>query len=326
MSKTMMTVIIPAYNSEQYVEQAITSVLTYQGNDLEVVVVNDGSTDQTKEICETIQGKDRRVKVFSIPNSGVSVARNKGISVANGKYLTFLDADDVVVEETWLELLQNIKSAEYEFYIYSYQIYDENLKLRRRVSPVSTKLPQKDEIYRSFITSTYMNFCWGKIYLTDFIRANKVMFPEGIKVGEDVKFQLSLLEYHPQVCYIDKDLVKYRQLSTSVMHVFTLSRFDDMAEDLSTRKQLMNQIELKAHERETMYEDVGRNTLSYIKQASKFKQEEQRIELIQKIEDQAVQEVLENIPVEQLPITMRVVVFLLRRKRYSLLLKILSYL
>lgn len=188
--------------------------------------------------------------------------------------------------------------------------------------PLSTKLPQKDEIYRSFITSTYMNFCWGKIYLTDFIGANKVKFPEGIKVGEDVKFQLSLLKYHPKMCYIDKDLVKYRQLSTSVMYVFTLSRFDDMAEDLNTRKQLMNKIEWKTHERKAMYEDVGRNTLSYIKQASKFTQEEQRIELIQKIEDQAVQEVLENIPVKQLPITMRDVVFLLRRKRYSVLLKI----
>ena len=92
------SVIIPAYNVSAYLEKCVSSVLEQTRGDFEVIVVNDGSTDSTPQICEQLRGKDRRVRVIHKPNGGVSSARNIGIQAATGEYVFFLDGDDWIPE------------------------------------------------------------------------------------------------------------------------------------------------------------------------------------------------------------------------------------
>ena len=90
----MISVIIPIYNGGRFVESAVKSVLAQTVSDWELVIVNDGSTDGTRDILERLRAQDARINVHHQPNGGVSAARNAGIALAKGEYLTFLDADD----------------------------------------------------------------------------------------------------------------------------------------------------------------------------------------------------------------------------------------
>lgn len=96
MEKGKISIIIPVYNLEKYLSACIDSILCQKYKNLEIIIVNDGSTDSSKEICEEYQNKDQRVRVFSQNNSGVSVARNKGIKHATGDWIMFVDGDDLV--------------------------------------------------------------------------------------------------------------------------------------------------------------------------------------------------------------------------------------
>ena len=99
-----ISVIIPAYNAEDTIKKTVKDVLTQTYKDFELIIVNDGSTDSTQEICEKIEKKDSRVKVFNQKNGGLSNARNNGIKLATGNYITLIDADDRV-ELYYLEYL-----------------------------------------------------------------------------------------------------------------------------------------------------------------------------------------------------------------------------
>ena len=94
----LVSVIIPAYNAEEYISQALSSVLSQTLSDIEVIVVDDGSTDRTASIVEELTHRDGRIRLIRQENQCAGVARNKGMEVAEGKYLYFLDADD------WIEL------------------------------------------------------------------------------------------------------------------------------------------------------------------------------------------------------------------------------
>lgn len=90
----LVSVIMPAYNSEKYIGKSIESVLAQDYQAFELLIIDDGSKDRTKNIAEQYAERDARIRVFSQPNQGVSVARNKGLDVATGKYVAFLDSDD----------------------------------------------------------------------------------------------------------------------------------------------------------------------------------------------------------------------------------------
>lgn len=99
---------MPAYNAEITIENSILSVLHQTYSDLELIIINDGSTDSTLNIIEGFKQKDSRIRVLDLPNSGVSIARNAGIDVSTGEYLMFLDSDDYIEKETVEVLLNKI--------------------------------------------------------------------------------------------------------------------------------------------------------------------------------------------------------------------------
>ena len=94
MATPYFSIIIPVYNKEQYIQRCINSIITQTYTDFEVIIINDGSTDQSKDILNTIS--DSRFKIFSISNGGVSNARNTGLNYASGQYILFIDADDYI--------------------------------------------------------------------------------------------------------------------------------------------------------------------------------------------------------------------------------------
>lgn len=319
MSDKDVSVIIPAYNAAKYIKETIKSVLTYKSADIEVIIVDDGSTDSTRDICEEID--DSRVRIISIKNSGVSVARNTGIKNACGKYCMFLDADDVLIKDTWIEVMNSKLYMDYDFLIFGYRIGNEKLELIKNVYPFTTNNITKEDIFRVLGTSTHMNYCWGKIFRTSFLLDNDVFFPADMKIGEDTQFQMDLLQKNPTNKYIDKELVIYRQINSSVMHKFSIDRFDDLVNDLIFRKRCLSYVEIQENDYDLMYTDECRNLLSYIKKASGIISKD---ELRDILNIKQINEILTKVKISSISYSMAIVVILLRAKLYDLVLMILK--
>ena len=108
MKQIALSVIMPVYNGEQYLNYSIQSVLNQTYKDYELILVDDGSTDHSLEICEKYQSKDERIRVISQENKGISGARNAGIDIATGEYITFMDSDDVIQPEMYEIMLNHM--------------------------------------------------------------------------------------------------------------------------------------------------------------------------------------------------------------------------
>ena len=108
----LVSIIIPVYNTEKYLSKCLESVINQTYKNLEIILINDGSTDKSKEICESFAKKDKRIQILNKENSGVSSARNHGMRLAKGQYIAFIDGDDYAEENYIEELLKNLKQTE----------------------------------------------------------------------------------------------------------------------------------------------------------------------------------------------------------------------
>ncbi len=190
-NRGLVSVIIPAYNAQMFIESCIGSILRQSYTDFEIVVVNDGSKDNTLKILEAFAEKDNRVKVYSKENGGVSSARNYGISKANGEFITFVDADDTLVDDA-LENMVALMEDDVDFVVCSHN----EIKLRAREHH-----EQKLRIEAAEMTDKFRNFDrviwwpWGKLFRRSIIADNNITYDPAVTFGEDHIFNLLYAEY-----------------------------------------------------------------------------------------------------------------------------------
>lgn len=175
--KEKVTVIIPVYNGEKFIERCITSVREQTYKNLEILVLNDGSKDQSEEIIQRLQKDDERIMYYSHENRGVGKTRNRGISLAQGEYIVFLDADDVFENDYVETLLKH--AGKNDMVISGYKRIDsDGQKIRFEAKPVD------DEWSHFKYTATS-----GKMYKSDFLLKNHIEY-QTFKIGEDILFNL----------------------------------------------------------------------------------------------------------------------------------------
>lgn len=194
---TMISVIIPVYNGRKYLERCLKSVIEQTYENIEIILIDDGSIDGTFDLCDQWEKKDERIKVIHQSNEGVSMARNKGIELARGKYLTFIDADDYI-KNNYIETL----------YLYAVQ-YDADIVCSDYISVVNG-VPNKQDhhIVDGRVTNSvddflydYENnigycsrFVWGKLIRYDI--AQNLRFKK-MQYGEDTVYMINLLKTNP---------------------------------------------------------------------------------------------------------------------------------
>lgn len=215
----MLSVIIPVYNVEKYLRRCLDSVLNQTYRDLEIICVNDGSTDSSLSILEEYTEKDSRIKIISQENGGLSAARNSGLKRASGDYITFLDSDDWIEEETYVTALKyfstNIDSVCFAaktvpdstdgsvFDNATAQYYH---RIRHN-GPIKLT-PQK--FYDLTIT------VWNKIYKKSIIDKYNLDFPEGL-IHEDFSFYTKYMAVAPNTYFVNEYLYNYLQRNSSIM-------------------------------------------------------------------------------------------------------------
>lgn len=224
-----VSIIIPVYNAHSYLGRCIESVLNQSRNDIELILVDDGSTDDSGHICDDFALKDARVKVIHKTNGGVSTARNVGIEHAQGEYIMFIDNDDYIAENMVEELYNAICSCDAQISIGSaYEVYEnENMRLRE-VQAISDGIIKGIDVLKKpgTLDSWVYIVPWGKIYKKEVF--NNVRFHDDYKIHQDeyIFSDLYLPEY--KVICINKPLYYYSMnkdaLTKQKFHVGRLER------------------------------------------------------------------------------------------------------
>lgn len=211
-----ISIIIPVYNAEKYLSRCIESVLKCKNKNIEVILVNDGSNDCSKEICELYVKKDKRVNLINQINQGVSVARNSGIKRATGNYIMFLDADDYLVDD-YFEIISKEITKDYDFIGFSDYSVNKGEISRDDYPNIDIYSENMNTICQMLMGTHLLHTCWGKLYKRELVIEEKVKFPKSVKIGEDYLFVLEFFKHVENGKLVNIPILYYYINAESVM-------------------------------------------------------------------------------------------------------------
>lgn len=186
-SSPKITVIVPVYNVEKYLHRCLDSIIQQTFNDIEILLVNDGSTDQSGHICDEYQAKDSRIKVFHKTNEGISATREYAVHLAKGDYIQFVDSDDWI-DLDMLERLYNVAQNN-EADIVACNFIEEYGDQSVRISAITDNL----QTFTRMVVSSYWGVLWKLLIKRELFHKGNIHFPKGIDGGEDYFVVTSLL-------------------------------------------------------------------------------------------------------------------------------------
>lgn len=215
-----ISIIIPVYNAEQYLEECLLSISQQTFGDFEILAINDGSTDCSLEILNQYLEKESRLKVLSQANQGVSAARNLGLENAKGDYIAFVDADDFLISHYWLDnLYQNAHKSSADIVGAGFTSYFSNQKTSEVDLPFSPHVYLKKEIVDVilpyFFYKDSFNAIFTKLYSRHFIEKHQISFPLELTIAEDTYFNIQAFSYAAIVSIIADKGYAYRELQGS---------------------------------------------------------------------------------------------------------------
>ncbi|MGL5057186.1 MAG: glycosyltransferase family 2 protein [Fusobacteriaceae bacterium] len=219
----LVSVIIPVYNSEKYLSKCLESIFFQSYKNIEVILINDGSTDNSKEIYSKYLEDSRLVKVEQ-NNRGISQARNKGIDIAKGEYILFVDSDDWIEKDCIFKLMNIAKNNNSEIVIFPYISEYKNNSIERRLfekeiifceSEIQSLLLRlfglKENELRNPLTLENFNPVWGKLYKSDLIKSKKFIDLKLIGSSEDCLFNIEVIFEAKKVVYFNDTYYHYRK-------------------------------------------------------------------------------------------------------------------
>lgn len=210
--KPLVSMIVPVYNCEKYIKECIESLRRQSYNNIEIIIVNDGSKDNSGLICDEIAESDSRILVLHIENNGVANARNLGISIAKGEYIAFCDSDDIMAPDFIEEAVSVIENADYVSgafktlkknnendlidYMYEYDKFVDHNDYFKRMS--------------KYQAGAYWGANWGKLFKSSIIKEKGILFESNVDFAEDFRFNLEYLKYVDKIAIIHKPVYYYR--------------------------------------------------------------------------------------------------------------------
>ncbi len=211
----MISVIVPVYNVSEFLSQSLDSIINQTYKDIEIILVDDGSTDESGKICDVYASNDSRVRVIHKSNGGLSSARNAGLDIALGDYITFVDSDDIIEECMLEEMYKYAKSDDYGFIACGINnffdgTYDEQWPFMNR--GVENVLEAKKYI-KGILERHYDNAACGKLYSSKLLK--KIRFKYGV-INEDILFNIEFLSNARLVFVTDSPYYKYRLRKGSI--------------------------------------------------------------------------------------------------------------
>ena len=235
MSKPLLSIIVPIYNVEKQLNKCIESILNQTFTNYELILVDDGSPDKCGEICDEYEKKDKRVKVIHKKNGGLSDARNAGLNIATGKYIGFVDSDDIIHPQMYEKLYNCINK-------YNSDIVQCKFKKFKKIEDIEKSLNRHNESVEEYtnkeaimdmIDNNKINVnTWNKLYKRELFENER--FPKG-KIHEDEFLTYKLIYKSNKVAYINEELYYYYQNDNGIMNGSNLLKRLDRIEALEER-------------------------------------------------------------------------------------------
>lgn len=214
---TLVSVIIPVFNVAPYLPACLDSVISQTYSNIEIVVVDDGSTDQSARIADSYAERDDRVRVIHKVNGGLSDARNAGLNVVQGDFVMLVDGDDWIDPEAVSALLETAQSTEADVVICGYHVdtHDSLGALTR----TARRVPEQQSFDRAIQAGppasvemlNFVGYAWNKLYVRGLIEGLGARFPTGVSLVEDILFNAPLLAEARRVAFLEDALIHYVQ-------------------------------------------------------------------------------------------------------------------
>jgi len=211
MNESGISVIIPIYNAEKYIGSLLQSIKNQNFSDYEVLLIDDGSTDNSAKICSEYCSKDKKLKYFYTENSGVSHARNLGISLSKKKYILFLDADDYIEKNMFYELYAFAEKNACDVTVcgYSMEYFRDNVLKKKYIFKVNENMVTLSEHFcEELWQNSLMYNVWNRLIRKNLLAENNILFPD-YTLGEDLEFNLRILYTTHKIGAINKVLYHY---------------------------------------------------------------------------------------------------------------------
>lgn len=235
-----VSIIVPVYNKEEYITATLDSVLNQSFEDYEVIIVDDGSTDKTLEKIKEYTDKDNRFHLIHIPNGGVSHARNVGINHAKGKWLQFLDGDDLIDREYLFAAVNMVEECGADIIFTDFCMIDESGQCLKTVKSQEYGLIDQAGLCRIFIEKQYHNGFFGyisnKLLKKTLLEKSKAKFNERIKLAEDLDFYSQLYCAVEKACFACINSFYYLQTESNYLNNTSVDYLSQIKVHLDIRK------------------------------------------------------------------------------------------
>lgn len=224
------SIILPVYNVEKYLEECVKSILSQTFNDYEIILVDDGSADSSPLICDRLAESDKKIRVIHKKNGGLSDARNAGTQIAVGDYIIYIDSDDFIIGNDFLEKLSRKTEMYPDIIFYKYKkFFDEDKKFGEctySYNNAIAKTSYADKIMTLVKEDAFYGMAWIKAIKRQVIINNEISFEVGL-LGEDMEWNYHIIFNSESLEFIDEPFIAYRQRQGSITSTHKLKNLTD---------------------------------------------------------------------------------------------------
>jgi len=253
-----ISIIVPIYNKEEYLDRFLNSIINQTLKNIEIILIDDGSSDNSLVISEKFKKKDKRVKVVSQKNQGVSVARNTGLKYAQGEYIGFADPDDWLEEDMFLKMLKKCEETNSPVCISNYFQETKDDIIERELN-IAQDVLTGAEIDKHILLKmigpliigepTIMSSVWRLLIKRDLIISNNITFPKNIDRMQDLAFSLEVFIHTDKACIVKDYLYHYKVHDDSASSVYNVNTFEQLTQILPIVEKILQKHQINLDNR-----------------------------------------------------------------------------
>lgn len=327
-----VSVIIPIYKVEKYLSRCLESVVNQTLDDIEIVLVDDGSPDSCPEICDRYAKKDSRIKVIHKKNEGLGYARNSGMLIATGEYIAFLDSDDYVSKDMYEKVYSELKRTDADCCVTGYVVKKDSGDEIHKENPLGTAVYESDDIITKVLagmlgskpdqardTDVGMSV-WKCVYRKELLQDKGILFPsERELISEDIIFQIRVLSQVKRVCTLSEVMYYYCENanSQSLTKTYSKDKFDRYKKLYNVELEMLSKIKFCEETRlraTRMFLGNTRVCIKQICQSTENSKQEKKTLLQEICDDKEIQDVLKWYPWKDNPLRQKIVTLLIKKK------------
>lgn len=226
-SSKILTIVVPVYNSKKFIAECIDSIIRNLPK-VEIILVDDGSTDGSEVICDKYSNNFDDIRTIHTKNVGVSSARNLGLKLATGKYVWFIDSDDVILNGALISIVKAIIDNDFDIFVFSY-VKGGSFETLEAPKNINIETKSKEEAIYTLLDPNFATFPWNKIFRKELLEENNISFPTEMVMCEDMEFCYKAFDKAKRVILTNDKLYGYRINEKGASYSKNKVRYKDAA-------------------------------------------------------------------------------------------------